>query len=86
MASHDPSRRKRVLVLADDCNPEWHSLPALIFKYVQVLSNYVDIVLVTQIRNRVNIEKVGLANVEVVYLDTENIAVPIYKLVSFSPL
>ncbi len=83
MASHDSSRRKRVLVLADDCNPEWHSLPALIFKYVQVLSNYVDIVLVTQIRNRINIEKVGLANVEVVYLDTENIAAPIYKLASF---
>ncbi|WP_448563336.1 glycosyltransferase family 4 protein [Trichothermofontia sp.] len=83
MASHELSQRQRVLVLADDCNPEWHSLPALIFRYVQVLSQYVDIVLVTQIRNQNNIEKAGLVNVEVVYLDTEKVAAPIYKLASF---
>lgn len=75
--------RPRVLVLADACNPEWHSLPALAYNYICHLTRYVDVVLVTQIRNKPNIDKVGLNNAEIVYLDTEAIAAPIYKLASF---
>ena len=75
--------RLRVLTLADDCNPEWHSLPALAYNYILNLSNHLDVVLVTQIRNKPNIGKAGLNNAEVIYLDTENIAAPIYKLSSF---
>ncbi len=77
------NNRLRVLILADDCNPEWHSLPALAYNYILNLSNYVDVVLATQIRNQPNIDQVGLNNAEVIYLDTENIAAPIYKLASF---
>jgi glycosyltransferase involved in cell wall biosynthesis len=75
--------RLRVLIVADDCNPEWHSLPALAYKYILNLTNYVDVVLATQIRNQPNIDRVGLNNAEVVYLDTEAIAAPIGKLESF---
>ena len=76
------SDRVRVLILADDCNPDWHSLPALVYSYICALSKYVDVVVVTQIRNKPNIDRDGMGNAEVVYLDTENIAAPIYKLAS----
>ena len=72
--------RVRALILADDCNPDWHSLPALVYSYICTLSKYVDVVVVTQIRNKPNIDRDGMGNAEVVYLDTENIAAPIYKL------
>jgi len=70
----------RVLMLADDCNPDWHSLPALAYIYACTVSKYVDLTVVTQIRNQPNIDRDGLGNAKVVYLDTEKIAAPIYKL------
>ena len=73
-------RRKNILIIAEDCNPEWHSLPALVFKYLGELSNLVDITLVTQIRNKENLEKYRPLNFDVHYFDTENIASPMYKL------
>lgn len=81
--THSNGDRPRVLVLADACNPEWHSLPALAYNYICHLTQYVDVVLVTQIRNKPNIDKAGLNNAQIVYLDTEAIAAPIYKLASF---
>lgn len=73
-------RRKKVLIVADDCNPEWHSLPALVFKYVSELSKHIDITLVTQIRNQVNLDKAKIKNIDVVYIDNESVAAPIHKL------
>jgi len=77
------AQRLRILMLADDCNPEWHSLPALVYNYICQVSEYADVVVVTHIRNRPNIEAAGMGNAEVVYLDTEMIAAPIYKLAAF---
>jgi len=73
-------KQKKILILAADCNPEWHSLPALVFKYVIELSQHVEITLVTQIRNKANIDKLILQNIDIVYIDTEKVAAPIYKL------
>jgi len=39
-----------------------------------------DAVVVTQIRNKPNIEREGLGRAEVVYIDTEKVAAPFYKL------
>ena len=75
--------RPRILVLADDCNPYWHSLPALVYSALSALSKYVDLVVVTQIRNRPNIDQTGLGSAEVVYVDTEIIAGPLHRLASF---
>jgi glycosyltransferase involved in cell wall biosynthesis len=73
----------KVLALADNCNPEWPSLPIVGYQYAKALAEYVDLTVVTQIRNRPNIEKVGLGRANVVYLDTERVAAPIYKLATF---
>ena len=73
----------RVLVLADDCNPEWPSLPVVGYKYVKALADVADVTLVTQVRNRPNIEKHGIGAAEVAYLDTEKVAAPLAKLAEF---
>ncbi|MFP4104058.1 glycosyltransferase family 4 protein [Coleofasciculus sp.] len=70
----------RVLILADDCNPDWPSLPVVGYKFARAIANYVDVTVVTQIRNQPNIDREGMGKAEVVYLDTEKIAAPIYKL------
>jgi glycosyltransferase involved in cell wall biosynthesis len=70
----------RVLILADVCNPDWPSLPIFGYKFAHAIANYVDVVVVTQVRNKPNIDREGMGKAEVVYLDTEKIAAPIYKL------
>ena len=70
----------RALILADDCNPNWPSLPAVGYKFVRAIANYVDVVVITQVRNKPNIDRAGMGKAEVVYIDTEKIAAPIYKL------
>lgn len=70
----------RVLILADACNPDWSSLPSFAYQYALAISNYADVVVVTQIRNWRNIERGGMGKAKVVYLNTESIAAPLYKL------
>ena len=70
----------KVLALADSCNPEWPSLPAVGYQYARAIAAHVELTVATQIRNRPNIEKVGISGATIVYLDTENIAAPIYSL------
>ena len=49
-------------------------------RYISELSTLVDITLITQIRNKRNIDKQPLQNVEVVYINTEIVASPMHKL------
>lgn len=82
--------RLRVLVLASDCNPEWPSLPIVGYKYAVALSRVCDVVVVTHVRNRPNIlkrhpdagETKGRA-LSFVFIDTEYIAAPLFKLSKF---
>jgi glycosyltransferase involved in cell wall biosynthesis len=53
------------------------------FKYAKALADVADVVVVTQIRNRANIEKVGCGRAQIEYLDTEAVAAPISKLANF---
>lgn len=70
----------RSVILADDCNPEWPSLPVVGFKTARALANHCDALVVTQIRNKPNLVKHGLGKADVMFIDTEAIAAPIYKL------
>jgi glycosyltransferase involved in cell wall biosynthesis len=70
----------RVLILADDCNPDWPSLPVVGYKYARAIADHADVTVATQIRNRSNIDRAGFGKAKVVYLDTEKIAAPLYKL------
>jgi glycosyltransferase involved in cell wall biosynthesis len=73
----------RVLLLADDCNPEWPSLPVVGYKACKAIAERVETVVVTQLRNRENLEKHGFGKARVEYLDTEYVARPISKLSTF---
>jgi glycosyltransferase involved in cell wall biosynthesis len=68
----------RVLILADDCNPEWPSLPIVGYKAARAIAKYADVVVATHIRNRENIEKHGYQNIIFRYIDNEYIARPMY--------
>lgn len=72
--------RPRVLVLAEDCNPEWPSLPIVGYKYARSLGRMTDMTLVTHIRNQPNIEKAGDMTGPVHYIDNEWLARPMYQL------
>jgi len=69
----------RVLILADDCNPEWPSLPVVGYNAARAIAQHVDVVLATHVRNRENIEKQNFGNVKVRYIDNEYIARPLFK-------
>jgi glycosyltransferase involved in cell wall biosynthesis len=78
----DPEALK-VLILADLCNPDWPSLPVVGYKYAKAIANYADVTVVTQIRNKPNLDRDGLGKANIVYLDTEKIAAPIHKFAQF---
>lgn len=71
----------RALLYADAMNPEHASEPGVTFHTARALVDQLDAaVVVTQIRNKDAIDKVGMGKAEVVYLDTEYIARPIWKI------
>lgn len=82
----EPRRRLRVLVLAEQCNPEWPSLPIVGFKYARALSEFCDVVVVTQVRNEAAIRRhvpQDTSSLEFVFLDTEYVAAPMHRLAAF---
>ncbi|KGJ06745.1 glycosyl transferase family 1 [Paracoccus halophilus] len=72
-----------ILLLADDCNPEWPSLPIVGYKYAMALGREARVVVATHVRNRENIEKAAPSGVEFVFLDNERVASPIYKIATW---
>lgn len=82
-ASTSEVYRPKVLFLASECNPLWHSLPALVYEYFIALSKYADLTLVTHIRNLENLESALPKDIKAIYIDTEVISKPFYKLSTF---
>ena len=70
----------RPLILADSCNPEWPSLPVVGFKTARAIANHSDALVVTQIRNKPNLDKHGFGKADVMFIDTEAIAAPIHRI------
>lgn len=73
----------RVLLLAENCNPEWPSLPIVGYKYARALARVADVTIATHIRNRENIEKAGEMLDRFHYIDNEWIARRMYQLSTF---
>jgi glycosyltransferase involved in cell wall biosynthesis len=70
----------RALILADDCNPEWPSLPVVGYKAARAIAEHADVTVATHVRNRPNIDKVGFGRAKVEYIDNEYVARGLYKL------
>jgi hypothetical protein len=74
------TRPIRALILADDCNPEWPSLPVVGYKAARAIAERADVTVATHVRNQPNIDKVGFGRAKVEYLDNEYVARRLYKL------
>lgn len=69
----------KILILADVCNPNWPSLPSFSFSLAQSIAKQVDVVLVTHIRNEKDISMEASSFSEIIYIDNEYIASPLFK-------
>ncbi|MEL7089224.1 MAG: glycosyltransferase family 1 protein, partial [Planctomycetota bacterium] len=73
--------RPRVLLLAEQCNPEFVSVPLEGWSHSQAIAQEVDSHLVTQVRNRDAIVKAGLKEGEdFTAIDSEKVAARMHKL------
>ncbi len=76
-------RPLRILLLAETCNPEWASLPAVSYNTSRALSNYAEVTLVTLERNRPNLQKTGVGKATIVYVSNEYVSEPLYRFSTF---
>ena len=70
------------MLLAEDCNPEWPSLPIVGYQMVKSLNRVAKVTLATHVRNRANLEG-KLGGVETVFIDNEYVAAPLHKLATW---
>lgn len=70
--------KPNVLLVADECNPEWPSLPIVGYKYALEIAKLCNVTLATHVRNKENIEKAA-GGLNVVYIDNEWVAAPMFK-------
>jgi glycosyltransferase involved in cell wall biosynthesis len=70
----------RVLILADDCNPRWPSLPVVGYNATRAIAEHADVVVATHVRNRQDIGQTGFGRAEVRYIDNEYVARPMYNI------
>src|ERR1700733_13875800 len=70
----------KVLLLADDCNPCWPSLPVVGYNMCKALAKEISVVVATHQRNKENIEKFPIPHAEIVYIDNEYVAKWMYKM------
>jgi glycosyltransferase involved in cell wall biosynthesis len=75
--------RPRVLILAEQCNPLWPSLPIVGYKYALALADHCDVRIVTQVRNKPAIVEDGRKLDQFDFLDTEYIARPMERISQF---
>jgi len=74
----------KIVLLAEACNPAWASLPGFSYSLANSIAKHVDVVLVTHIRNKEEISKIVADNFkEIIYIDNEYIASPLYKFSKF---
>jgi glycosyltransferase involved in cell wall biosynthesis len=75
-------RHPRILLAAYQCGPGMGSVSQIGWEWYQRLSQRTSVTLITHVRNRLALEKAGapLADSEVVYIDTEWLARPLFGL------
>lgn len=70
----------RVLLLADDCNPDWPSLPVVGYNMARAIAEHANVTLATHVRNRPQLERDGCGRAKIEYIDNEYVARRMYSL------
>lgn len=74
------SKKLRVLLIIEQCNPEWPSVPLVGYQFFNGISKLVDVTLVTHERNKQALEKVR-GDEEIVYIPESTLIKKYYGLV-----
>lgn len=74
------SKKPKVLLIIEQCNPEMASVPLLAYHFFDEISKLVDVTLVTHERNKQALEKVR-GNEEIVYIPESTLITNYYRLV-----
>ncbi|GET36005.1 glycosyltransferase family 4 protein [Microseira wollei] len=72
-------KKLKVLLIAEQCNPDWSSIPLVCFNIYKELKKIVDITLVTHSRNRSALEQHGYCQ-DIVYINESNFTKNYYRL------
>lgn len=75
------SKKLKVLLVIEQCNPEWSSVPLVAYQLFNGISKLVDVTLVTHERNKQALEKVK-GDTEIVYIPESSIFAKYYRFVS----
>ncbi|MFN0132393.1 MAG: glycosyltransferase family 4 protein [Phycisphaerales bacterium] len=70
----------RVLLIAEEANPEWTSVPLVGWSHAMAISRQIDAHLVTQVRNADAIARTGLSPDRYTVIDSERVARRLYKV------
>ncbi len=74
----------RVLLVAEDCNPNRDSTPAVAYRACKAIADHADVTLATPIKNQVDIDPAGgCGNAKVVYIDNSRVHKPLYALATW---
>ena len=80
----DGSRRPRVLLIAESCNPQMTSVPLVGYSHSEALREVADVLVVTHIRNRSNLTSVGWEEgKDFICIDTEGVSRWVWKISTF---
>ncbi len=70
----------KVLMIVEQCNPDWPSVPLVAYNFYHEISQLVDVTLVTHERNRESLEKLHPGN-KIIYMPESNLTKKYYRLV-----
>ena len=74
------NKKLKVLLIVEQCNPEWASVPLEGYNYFRGINNLVDATLVTHIRNKPALEKHPEYE-KIFYLEERNLSKQYYKMI-----
>lgn len=74
-------KRLKVLLIVEQCNPDWTSAPLVGYRFFDEISKLVEVTLVTHERNRAALKKYD-GQAEIIYMPESKLIKYYYKLVS----